>query len=147
MLEPDIIEAGDIFVPGHAALEAGEALSVPVVGFCHTDAAALAAAWDLCKDWKVDDHERLRADVARLGLKAKVNGRSVQDVGRDMIAIARQGLKNRNRLSGGLVDETGYLAELEEIADSGMTPADRLLELYHGAWKGDVSKVFESHAY
>ncbi|WP_371876865.1 glycosyltransferase [Phenylobacterium sp. LH3H17] len=43
MLEPDIIEAGDIFVPGHAALEAGEALSIPVVGFCHTDAAALAA--------------------------------------------------------------------------------------------------------
>ncbi|MET0295332.1 MAG: glycosyltransferase [Phenylobacterium sp.] len=43
MLEPDVIEAGDIFVPGHAALEAGDALGVPVVGFCHTDAAALAA--------------------------------------------------------------------------------------------------------
>lgn len=43
MLEPDIIEAGDVFVPGHAALEAGESLGVPVVGFCHTDAAALAA--------------------------------------------------------------------------------------------------------
>lgn len=43
MLEPDIIEAGDMFVPGHAALEAGEALGAPVVGFCHTDAAALAA--------------------------------------------------------------------------------------------------------
>ncbi|MDB5445426.1 MAG: glycosyl transferase, group 1 family protein, partial [Phenylobacterium sp.] len=43
MLEPAIIEAGDVFVPGHAALEAGEALGVPVVGFCHTDAAALAA--------------------------------------------------------------------------------------------------------
>jgi alpha-1,6-mannosyltransferase len=41
--EPDIIEAGDVFVPGHAALEAAEALGVPVVGFCHTDAAALAA--------------------------------------------------------------------------------------------------------
>ena len=40
---PDIIEAGDVFVPGHAALEAGETLGVPVVGFCHTDAAALAA--------------------------------------------------------------------------------------------------------
>ncbi len=43
ILRPDVIEAGDVFVPGHAALEAGEALSVPVVGFCHTDAAALAA--------------------------------------------------------------------------------------------------------
>jgi alpha-1,6-mannosyltransferase len=42
-LQPDIIEAGDVFVPGHAALEAGEALGVPVVGFCHTDAAVLAA--------------------------------------------------------------------------------------------------------
>ena len=41
--EPDVIEAGDVFVPGHAALEAGDALGVPVVGFCHTDAAALAA--------------------------------------------------------------------------------------------------------
>lgn len=40
---PDIIEAGDVFVPGHAALEAGDALGVPVIGFCHTDAAALAA--------------------------------------------------------------------------------------------------------
>jgi alpha-1,6-mannosyltransferase len=40
---PDIIEAGDVFVPGHGALEARDALGVPVVGFCHTDAAALAA--------------------------------------------------------------------------------------------------------
>lgn len=43
LLEPDLIEAGDIFVPGQAALEAGSRLGVPVVGFCHTDAAALAA--------------------------------------------------------------------------------------------------------
>lgn len=43
LIEPDVIEAGDVFVPGHAALETGEALGVPVVGFCHTDAAALAA--------------------------------------------------------------------------------------------------------
>lgn len=43
LLDPDVIEAGDVFVPGHAALDAGQALGRPVVGFCHTDAAALAA--------------------------------------------------------------------------------------------------------
>jgi alpha-1,6-mannosyltransferase len=43
LIAPDVIEAGDVFVPGHAALETGQALGVPVVGFCHTDAAALAA--------------------------------------------------------------------------------------------------------
>ena len=111
------------------------------------DSAALAAAWDLCKAWKIEDHERLRADVARVGLKAEIAGRTVQDVAKDMLAIAREGLKRRNRLSGGLVDESGYLAELDEIAASGITPAERLLELYNGPWQGDAGKVFESFAY
>jgi len=42
-LNPDIIEAGDVFVPGHAAQDAGQVLGVPVVGVCHTDAPTLAA--------------------------------------------------------------------------------------------------------
>jgi glutamate--cysteine ligase len=111
------------------------------------DAPALAAAWDLCKDWNIEDHERLRADVARVGLKAQIGGRSVQDVARDMLAISRSGLKNRNRLSGGMVDETGYLSELDQIAESGITPAERLLELYNTRWEGDASRVFADFAY
>lgn len=111
------------------------------------DSQALAAAWDLCKDWAIEDHERLREDVARVGLKAKIAGRTAQDVAKDMVAIARSGLKNRNRLNGGMVDETGYLSELEEIAASGVTPAERLLELYNGPWKGDVNPVYEAFAY
>ena len=111
------------------------------------DDAALNAAWDLCKAWTPEQHNAVRGDVARLGLRAQVAGRSVQDVAKDMIAIAREGLKRRNRLSGGMVDETGYLGELEEIADSGLTPADRLLELYHGPWQGDAGRAFETFAY
>ncbi|RZJ18299.1 MAG: glutamate--cysteine ligase [Brevundimonas sp.] len=111
------------------------------------DAPSLAAAWDLCKDWDIADHERLRRDVTRLGLKAEVAGRSVRDIAVDMVAIAKQGLKNRARFSGGMVDERGYLSELEDIADSGITPADRLLELYHGDWQGDVSRVYRDFAY
>jgi alpha-1,6-mannosyltransferase len=40
---PTVIEAGDPYTPGLAALKAGEALGVPVIGFCHTDLGALAA--------------------------------------------------------------------------------------------------------
>jgi glutamate--cysteine ligase len=109
--------------------------------------AALHAAWDLCKHWTAEQHVQLRADSARLGLKAEIAGRTLQDVAKDVLAIARQGLRARNRLSGGLVDETGYLAELESIAESGMTPAERLLERYHGAWGGDVRRVFDEFAY
>jgi hypothetical protein len=41
---PDIIEAGDPYTPGLAALRAGDALGIPVVGFCHTD----WAPWRRC---------------------------------------------------------------------------------------------------
>jgi alpha-1,6-mannosyltransferase len=42
-LAPSVIEAGDPYTPGQAAIEAGQKLGVPVVGFCHSDPAALAA--------------------------------------------------------------------------------------------------------
>ena len=42
-LRPTVLEAGDPYAPGRAALDAGERLGVPVVGFCHSDPAALAA--------------------------------------------------------------------------------------------------------
>lgn len=111
------------------------------------DAPSLAAAWDLVKDWDIADHERLRRDVTRLGLKAEVGGRTVRDVAVDMVEIAKQGLKNRARFSGGMVDERGYLSELEDIADSGITPAERLLELYHGEWQGDLTRLYRDFAY
>ncbi len=111
------------------------------------DSAALAAAWDLCKHWTREDRERLRAEVPRLGLKAVVAGRSVQDVARDFIAIAREGLKRRARLDGGFVDETGYLGELDVIAEDGITPAERLLERYRTVWGGDVRRAFDECAY
>ena len=111
------------------------------------DAPSQAAAWDLVKDWDIADHERLRRDVTRLGLKAEVGGRTVRDIAVDMVAIAKQGLKNRARFSGGMVDERGYLSELEDIADSGVTPAERLLELYKGDWQGDLTRLYRDFAY
>lgn len=42
-MKPSIIEAGDPYTPGQGALEAGQRVGCPVVGFCHSDPAALAA--------------------------------------------------------------------------------------------------------
>jgi glutamate--cysteine ligase len=111
------------------------------------DPAAQAAAWDLCKHWTAEDRATLIRDVPRLALNAQVAGRPVRDVARDMVAIAAQGLRARGRLSGGLVDESSYLGELEDIADTGVTAAERLLALYNGPWQGDASQVFEAFAY
>jgi glutamate--cysteine ligase len=111
------------------------------------DGAALEAAWDLCKGWNAAQRNRLRADVTRLALKAEVAGRKVQSVAQDLLAIAREGLRRRARAREGLADETSYLTPLDEIAGTGVTPAERLLELYHGPWRGDVRNVFDAMAY
>jgi glutamate--cysteine ligase len=111
------------------------------------DKTALDAAWDLCKGWSAESREQLRLDAGRTGLKGSVEGRPIRDVAVDFVAIAKEGLKRRARLSASGADETGYLAELEEIADSGMTPADRLLDLYNGPWQGDVTRAYEDFAY
>lgn len=42
-LNPSVIEAGDPYTPGQGALEAGQRAGCPVIGFCHSDPAGLAA--------------------------------------------------------------------------------------------------------
>ena len=42
-LHPTVIEAGDPYTPGQGALEAGQRAGCPVIGFCHSDPAGLAA--------------------------------------------------------------------------------------------------------
>jgi glutamate--cysteine ligase len=107
----------------------------------------LAAAWELCRAWTREERAALRADAARIGLEATIAGRTAQAIAKDMLAIAHEGLKRRDALSAGMVDETGYLSEIEEIAETGVTAAERLLNLYHGPWQGEVSRVFAEFAY
>ncbi|HZZ86836.1 MAG TPA: glutamate--cysteine ligase, partial [Caulobacteraceae bacterium] len=61
--------------------------------------------------------------------------------------IARRGLKNRGRIGPSMTDETGFLASLDEIAETGLTPAERWLELYNGVWKGNLNSIYEAAAY
>ena len=111
------------------------------------DGAARAAGWDLCKHWTDEERERLRVEAPRLGFAAEVGGRSLRDIARDMVAVARQGLKARARLDGAGNDETGFLSDLEEIAESGVTAAERKRALFEGRWGGRVDPVFEEFAY
>jgi glutamate--cysteine ligase len=67
-------------------------------------------------------------------LRASIAGRSLQDVAKDALAIARDGLRAR-----GLGEEI-YLAPLHEIAESGLTQADRALALFHTVWAGDAGR-------
>jgi glutamate--cysteine ligase len=108
------------------------------------DQAALDAAWDLVKDWSMEEREALRNAVPKEALGAPIpGGRKLGDIAGDVLAIARAGLAARARLDSGGSNETGFLAPLDEIVASGKVPARVLLDKFHGVWGGDISRVYE----
>jgi len=113
------------------------------VGLLYDD-AALDAAWDLVKDWSMEQREALRDGVPKLGLATPCpKGRTLKDLSREVLDIAHSGLVARNRGNTMGDNESGFLTPLMEIVDSGKTPAEVLLEKYHGEWGGDISRVYE----
>lgn len=111
------------------------------------DADAQNAAWDLVQDWTAEERQSLRDQVPVRGLDATLRGRTVQDISRDLLAIAHKGLATRARLNTVGENETAFLNVLHEVVESGETLADEMLRKYHGEWAGDVTRVFEEYAY
>jgi len=108
---------------------------------------SLDAAWDICRDWSMDERLKLRADVPKLGLRAEICNRSVQSIALELIELAAAGLGARQRLNSAGDDETGFLSPLLAVAEGGVTPAERKLALYHGDWQGSVDPLFSECAY
>ncbi len=108
---------------------------------------SLDAAWDLCRDWTLEEHQYLRREVPRLALKTPFRGRPLRDLALEVLALADTGLAARNRVGVAGHDETYYLANLWRIAGTGITPAEEKLEKFHGRWGGSVDPVFREYAY
>jgi glutamate--cysteine ligase len=116
------------------------------VGLLYDD-LPLDAAYDLIKDWTLEEHDHLRRQVPRQGLDLPVGGRALRDVALDVLAMAREGLRRRARLNAIGEDESYFLDTLFAIAGSGRTLADELLEEFATRWGGDIDHVFREHAY
>ena len=111
------------------------------------DSSALDAAFELCKDWSHEEVVAFHADVTCRALKAEFRGRSVQEIAREVVEIAGQGLRGRGIQDSMGDSEDHFLNPLRAIADSGVTPAEELLEHYEKRWGKNVDPVFEEYAY
>jgi glutamate--cysteine ligase len=111
------------------------------------DDAVLASAWDLVRDWSMEERLKLRVDAPRLGLNATIRGRTLQSIALEVLEMASEGLTGRNCLSSSGENETGFLEPLFSNVHAGLTPADKKLALFHGSWNGSVDPVFTEAAY
>ena len=109
--------------------------------------SVLDAAWDLVRDWSMEERLQLRVDAPRLGLKTMIRDRTLQSLALEVLEMASAGLTARNRLNGSGENETGFLETLFTNVQAGVTPAEKKLALYHGRWNGSVDPVFSEEAY
>ena len=117
------------------------------VGLLYDD-VALDAAWELAKDWSMDEREAMRHSVPRDALDAPApSGRTVGELSADVLEIAASGLSRRARFNSSGDNEGGFLDPLRDVVATGRTFADRLLERHHGEWNGDVSRVYAEYSF
>jgi glutamate--cysteine ligase len=113
------------------------------------DQTSLDAAWDVCKAWNVETREAFRVAASTDGMTAEVDGKRMMDLARECIGISKAGLLARCKQgNGGLVpDETHFLNALEEVVETGSSPACEMVRKYRNEWGGDLSKIYEEYSY
>ena len=111
------------------------------------DAATQTQVADYIADWTQEERETLRRAAPISGLKTPFRNGTLHDVARDILALSEQGLKARNRSDGAGGDETQFLGYLQHIIASGKTPAEALLDKFHGDWQGDVRHAYKDMAF
>jgi glutamate--cysteine ligase len=112
------------------------------------DQGALDAAWDLVKDWSLEDRQTLRDAVPKLALDAPLpGGGRLRDIAGQVLDIAHAGLAARARGNFAGDNETGFLDPLREVVRSGKVPAQVLLDRFAGEWGGDVSRVYDEASF
>ncbi|MEJ6392794.1 glutamate--cysteine ligase [Gymnodinialimonas sp. 2305UL16-5] len=113
------------------------------------DQGALDAAWDLCRGFDTETREEMRVQASVRGLDAVVGGYKMIDLAREVLAISEAGLTARAMPgAGGLVpNETHFLNALKDSIETGMVPADELLDKFKGEWAGDLSRIYAEYSY
>ena len=111
------------------------------------DQTALDAAWDLVKDFSMAERHALRDGVPKHALKLPFRDGTVRELALRALEIAGHGLARRARLNSTGASEAVFLEPLIEFAQANQTPAERKLELFHNAWKGNIDPLFTEFAY
>ncbi|RED46153.1 glutamate--cysteine ligase [Aestuariispira insulae] len=111
------------------------------------DSQALNEAEALIADWTVEEMAKLRDDAPAKALDAEIRGRTIREISREILEIARGGLKRRGKLNSDGDTEEHFLNPLQDIVETGRTNADELIEIYEKEWMGDISRIYDAFSY
>ncbi len=102
------------------------------------DTSSLDAVWELAGTWTPEEHQALDVGVAQHGLKTPFRSGTVRDLCLWILELSRQGLQRRNLKNQQGQDESCYLSPLQEVAQTGRTFAEQLLQRYENEWHQNI---------
>ena len=110
------------------------------------DGEALNEAESFANSWTLEMYHKAYKEVPLKGLDLIVNNKSIKDYAKELITISKKGLKNRKMHDSSGNDETGYLNQLEEIANSGKNQAAEMLSILNNS-KEAINEIYEKYSY
>jgi len=105
------------------------------------DGEARSELWTLFRGQSPTEHADLCHRAWRQGLRAEFGRRTLREVALEVLAIARRGLQRQRRRNRRGLDETIFLEGITEVAESGVTLAERLLASWHGSRREKVGAL------
>ncbi len=106
------------------------------------NSSALSDLTDLADTIKPSDLVAARQDIVTHALQAKIGKRTVQDIAKEMLSIASRGLEEQ--MPDDLTQGHNYLEPLLDIADTGITRSQRLIDEFK-ALNYDVDALLHAH--
>ena len=85
----------------------------------------------------------MRVDVPKQGFQTEIRGKTFQEMAKDILEISRAGLNARAKMNSHGENETVFLQELDRMAMTGQSNADRLIDLFNGSWDGDITRTYK----
>jgi len=104
------------------------------------DTTARTAAIELVAKLSFEERQRIADEVPQRGLATKAGGHTLGELAKQLVAIAKDGLSRVAPQSVGL------LAPVEQIASSGRTQSDKIIELWQ-RHAGNRPKLIEALAH
>jgi glutamate--cysteine ligase len=111
------------------------------------DAQARQAAFDLVREWGPAEREQAFEAVSRRGLRARLNGRAIAELARELVSIASEGLRRIGHRDTAGQDEGMLLDALRAQLERGKSPGEILVERWEGEWERSPERLIENVRY
>uniref|UniRef100_UPI00102BFFF7 glutamate--cysteine ligase n=1 Tax=Candidatus Magnetaquicoccus inordinatus TaxID=2496818 RepID=UPI00102BFFF7 len=112
------------------------------------DAEVLAQAWELVSTWSLSERVQIHGLVPRMALHTPIpGGQTLRELAEEILPLAQMGLQRQKQRNSKGCDESIYLKPLLQIVESGVTPAERLLQAYQERWQKQVDPIFHEQEF